>query len=49
VEQGIPMPEERNLQDPATVANVIVFAAQVPPESALQEVIITPLTETSWP
>ena len=49
VEQGIPMPEERNLQAPATVANVIVFAAQVPPESALQEVIITPLTETSWP
>ena len=49
VEQGIPMPEERNLQDPANVAQVIVFAAQVPPESALQEVIITPLTETSWP
>ncbi|GAC1627850.1 MAG: SDR family oxidoreductase [Ktedonobacteraceae bacterium] len=48
-EQGIPMPEEKNLQDPATVANVIVFAAQVPPESALQEVLITPFTETSWP
>jgi NAD(P)-dependent dehydrogenase (short-subunit alcohol dehydrogenase family) len=49
VEQGIPMPEERNLQDPANVAQIIVFAAQVPPESVLQEVIITPLTETSWP
>ncbi|GAC1350073.1 MAG: SDR family oxidoreductase [Ktedonobacteraceae bacterium] len=49
VEQGIPLPEERNLQEPANVAQVIVFAAQVPPESALQEVIITPLTETSWP
>nr|HET6904758.1 SDR family oxidoreductase [Ktedonobacteraceae bacterium] len=49
VAQGIPMPEEQNLQDPANVARVIVFAAQVPPESALQEVIITPLTETSWP
>ena len=36
VEQGIPMPEEGNLQDPANVAQVIVFAAQVPPESALQ-------------
>jgi NAD(P)-dependent dehydrogenase (short-subunit alcohol dehydrogenase family) len=48
-EQGIPMPEESNLQDPANVAEVIVFAAQVPPESALQEVIVTPLTETSWP
>jgi NAD(P)-dependent dehydrogenase (short-subunit alcohol dehydrogenase family) len=49
VEQGIPMPEESNLQEPANVADVIVFAAQVPPESALQEVIITPITETSWP
>ena len=49
VEQGIPMPDEHNLQDPANVAQVIVFAAQVPPESALQEVIITPVTETSWP
>lgn len=49
VDQGIPMPEEKNLQDPATVASTIVFAAQVPPESALQEVMITPLTETSWP
>jgi len=48
-EQGIPMPEQQNLQDPATVARVIVFATQVPPESALQEVIITPMTETSWP
>jgi NAD(P)-dependent dehydrogenase (short-subunit alcohol dehydrogenase family) len=48
-EQGIPMPKEHNLQDPANVAEVIVFAAQIPPESALQEVIVTPLTETSWP
>ena len=48
-EQGIPMPDQQNLQDPANVADVIVFAAQVPPESALQEVIITPMTETSWP
>ena len=49
VDQGIPMPEEQNLQDPANVANVIVFATKVPPQSALQEVIVTPLTETSWP
>ncbi len=48
-DQGIPMPEEKNLQDPANVADLIVYAAQVPPESALQEVIITPFTETSWP
>jgi NAD(P)-dependent dehydrogenase (short-subunit alcohol dehydrogenase family) len=48
-EQGIPMPDERNLQSPANVAATIVFAAKVPEQSALQEVIITPLTETSWP
>ena len=49
VEQGIPMPEEQNLQDPATVADTIVYATMMPPESALQEMIITPVTETSWP
>ena len=49
VEQGIPLPEEQNLQDPATVADAIVYAAMMPPESALQEMIITPVTETSWP
>lgn len=48
-EQGIPMPDEQNLQDPAAVADAIVYAAMVPKESALQEMIITPLTETSWP
>ena len=48
-EQGIPMPEEDNLQDPANVARVILFAVQMPEGSALQEVIVTPLTETSWP
>jgi short-subunit dehydrogenase len=49
VDQGIPMPDERNLQDPANVAEVIVFAVRMPVQSALQEVIVTPLTETSWP
>ncbi|MCZ7572118.1 MAG: SDR family oxidoreductase [Ardenticatenaceae bacterium] len=48
-EQDIPMPDERNLQDPANVAQAILFAAQMPPESVVQEVIVTPLTETSWP
>ncbi|MCC6312565.1 MAG: SDR family oxidoreductase [Thermomicrobiales bacterium] len=48
-DQGIPLPDPTNLQDPATVANAIVFAATVPPESSLQELILTPLTETSWP
>jgi NAD(P)-dependent dehydrogenase (short-subunit alcohol dehydrogenase family) len=48
-ERGIPMPDQANLQDPANVARVILFAVEMPPESALQEVIVTPLTETSWP
>jgi NAD(P)-dependent dehydrogenase (short-subunit alcohol dehydrogenase family) len=47
--QGIPMPDQENLQDPANVAQVIVFATKVPGDSALQEVIVTPVTETSWP
>jgi NAD(P)-dependent dehydrogenase (short-subunit alcohol dehydrogenase family) len=49
VEQGIPLPDPAKLQDPATVAAAIVFAARVPPESVLQELILTPLMETSWP
>jgi NADP-dependent 3-hydroxy acid dehydrogenase YdfG len=47
--QGIPMPEDEHLQDPANVAQLIVFATKVPKDSALQEVIFTPVTETSWP
>ncbi len=49
VEQGIPMPEQHNLQDPANVARTILFAVTMPPESAVQELIVTPVTETSWP
>lgn len=48
-EQGIPMPEMENLQDPAHVADVVVFAVSMPAGSALQEVLVTPPTETSWP
>lgn len=49
VEQGIPMPDMEKLQDPANVAQTILFAVQMPAGSALQEVIITPTGETSWP
>ncbi len=49
VEQGIPLPDPANLQDPATVAETMVFAAQMPARSALQEVLVTPINETSWP
>lgn len=47
--QGIPMPDPGKLQDPAAVASAIVFAATLPAESSLQELILTPLNETSWP
>lgn len=48
-EQGIPMPDEANLQDPANVAETIVFAVSMPAQSVMQEVMVMPLTETSWP
>ncbi|MBK8904995.1 MAG: SDR family oxidoreductase [Anaerolineaceae bacterium] len=48
-DQGIPMPDEANLQDPAIVANVIVSAVRLPQQSVIQEVLVTPLTESSWP
>lgn len=47
--QGIPMPDMEKLQDPANVAETIMFAVRMPLQSALQEVIVTPLNETSWP
>lgn len=49
VEQGVPMPDERNLQDPANVAEAILFALRMPAGSVVQELMVTPLTETSWP
>jgi NAD(P)-dependent dehydrogenase (short-subunit alcohol dehydrogenase family) len=49
IEQGLPMPDLRNLQSPETVASAILFAAQVPAESNVQELLLTPFTETSWP
>jgi len=49
VEQGIPMPDEQNLQDPATVAAAILFAVRMPEKSVIQEMLVTPVTETSWP
>jgi NAD(P)-dependent dehydrogenase (short-subunit alcohol dehydrogenase family) len=48
-EQGIPMPPEEDLQDPANVAEAIVFAASMPRHSVVQEIMVTPLTESSWP
>jgi NAD(P)-dependent dehydrogenase (short-subunit alcohol dehydrogenase family) len=48
-EQGLDMPDERHLQDPANVAETILFAVSMTNGSAVQEVMVTPLTETSWP
>ncbi len=44
-----PPPDPANLQDPLNVARVILFVLSQPVETAVQEVIVTPLTETSWP
>jgi NAD(P)-dependent dehydrogenase (short-subunit alcohol dehydrogenase family) len=48
-ERGIPLPDEDTLQDPATVADAIAYAVSLPRGSAMQEMLITPLLETSWP
>lgn len=44
-----PPPDVSNLQDPANVARVILFALAQPSPTVVQEVLVTPLTETSWP
>lgn len=48
-EQDIPMPDAANLQDPANVADAILYAAQVPYGSDVQEMVITSPNETAWP
>ena len=49
VDQGIPMPDMDKLQDPAIVAEAIVFAVRMPQQSVIQEMMVTPIGETSWP
>lgn len=39
-EQGIPMPDPDKLQDPANVAETIVFAVRMPAGSVMQEVMV---------
>nr|MBA3449717.1 SDR family oxidoreductase [Chloroflexia bacterium] len=48
-EQGIPLPDAKHLQDPAIVADAIAYAVSLPRGSAMQEMMVTPLSETSWP
>jgi NAD(P)-dependent dehydrogenase (short-subunit alcohol dehydrogenase family) len=44
-----PPPPPENLQPPENVANAILFMVCVPQESVVHELIITPMTETSYP
>lgn len=37
------------LQDPANVAQTVRFALTLPKETALPELMVMPMTETSWP
>jgi NADP-dependent 3-hydroxy acid dehydrogenase YdfG len=48
-EQGIPLPDPGSLQDPAAVAQAIVYAVNMPAGSVMQEMVITPPNEPSWP
>jgi NAD(P)-dependent dehydrogenase (short-subunit alcohol dehydrogenase family) len=48
-EQGIPMPDPEKLQEPAAVAEAIRFVVSAPPGSVVQEMLITPPLESSWP
>jgi NAD(P)-dependent dehydrogenase (short-subunit alcohol dehydrogenase family) len=42
-------PDPANLNDPANVARVIALTLAQPSTSVVQEIIVTPFTETSWP
>jgi NAD(P)-dependent dehydrogenase (short-subunit alcohol dehydrogenase family) len=42
-------PPDASLNDPANVANAVVFALSQPPGCEVREVVVTPSTESSWP
>lgn len=44
-----PPPPPENLQPPENVANCILFMICQPAESVIHELIVTPMTETSYP
>jgi len=44
-----PPPPPENLQSPENVAACILFMVCQPEESVIQELIVTPMTETSYP
>lgn len=49
VDQGIPLPDPAGLQEPAAVARAILFAVTAPKGSVVQELVVTPPNEPSWP
>jgi NAD(P)-dependent dehydrogenase (short-subunit alcohol dehydrogenase family) len=44
-----PPPPPEHLQPPENVANAILFMVCMPEESVVHEIIVTPMTETSYP
>jgi NAD(P)-dependent dehydrogenase (short-subunit alcohol dehydrogenase family) len=42
-------PDPATLNEPANVARAILFALAQPPGSVVQEILVTPPTESSWP
>jgi NAD(P)-dependent dehydrogenase (short-subunit alcohol dehydrogenase family) len=42
-------PDPAHLNDPVNVAKIIAVTLSQPAASVVQEIIVTPLTETSWP
>ncbi|MCA1729314.1 MAG: short-chain dehydrogenase, partial [Actinobacteria bacterium] len=44
-----PPPPPENLQPPETVARSILFMISQPLDSVIHELIVTPMTETSYP
>ncbi len=38
-----------NLQDPKNVADTIKYVLMQPAETVIPEVMVVPMTETSWP
>jgi NAD(P)-dependent dehydrogenase (short-subunit alcohol dehydrogenase family) len=47
--QGIPLPDPESLQNPLDVARSILFATTMSPGSVIQELVVTPPNEPSWP
>lgn len=44
-----PPPDPKTLQPPETVANTLLFMVCQPSDSVIQESVVTPMTETSYP